>query len=366
MQAMIALKKLSLKTLVFTAAAYALPASAQLACSFSPSNPSLNFGSVDVLQPGPKQQSLTWTMNCNHVGVSSGQRGKICMHINEGTGALGSGATDFYTPRILKSAAGNYAGFQIFKNSYTAPIWGTNYAIPHYTNKAIQVPMPSGTGQSSGPIAVNLYGQMADFVSPITDGTTTLATVPPGVYTSDFSGANTYFITSLRNIISGYADDDCSPAGTFGSRTGTFPFTVTATVIASCKITVPPNDINFGTQAGTATNLQGSTAVSVQCTRTTPYSIGLSPGNGNTAGAGVMNATSPVGNTDTVPYQLRQAAGMSGAIWGDIAPPSIGANRVEGTGLGSSASNYTIYATVPSANSAAGNYQDKVTMTVHY
>jgi spore coat protein U-like protein len=63
---------------------------------------------------------------------------------------------------------------------------------------------------------------------------------------------------------------------------------------------------------------------------------------------------------DLVAYQLRQAAGMGGAVWGKDAT-----NDVNDTGTGND-KNHTIYATVASADAPAGSYQDLVTVTVNY
>ena len=119
-------------------------------------------------------------------------------------------------------------------------------------------------------------------------------------------------------------------------------------------------DIDFGTQSGTASNLQGATALAVQCTRTTPYFIGLKPGNNNSNGDGLM-----LKGVDQIAYQLRQGPGMSGTPWGNTATSFAVGNGVAGTGTGAVVS-HPIYATVPSADAPIGNYSDTVTVTVNY
>ena len=64
---------------------------------------------------------------------------------------------------------------------------------------------------------------------------------------------------------------------------------------------------------------------------------------------------------DTVGYQLRQATGMSAAVWGN----TVGTNTVSGTGTGLPIST-PVFATVPSANSAPAAYADTVTINVAY
>ena len=76
--------------------------------------------------------------------------------------------------------------------------------------------------------------------------------------------------------------------------------------------------------------------------------------------------TAPVtGNTDSVPYQLRSAPGMTGTIWGNTATSSSVGNGVSGGGNGT-AQSITVYATTPSANFTPDSYADTVTVTVNY
>ena len=363
MQQITRLKNLPLKTLALAGlmTAFSVAASA-LTCSTS-GTPTVDFGTVDVLSGIYPTASQTITITCTKPGIESGRETRQCLNIGEGTGSsVGIGGPNAYSPRILKSddANGNGTGFQIYQDGGYSTFWGTDSGFPPNKQDPDQVRRPAFFTSYSQ--SHTLYMRM----EPLSTGinlTTSLQTTPPGIYKSDFSGIHTSFKAPMRTVTLAI-EQNCSDL--YLGTTGEFPFKVQATVLPNCKITTPAADIDFGTQAGTATNLQGTTAVAVQCTRTTPYFIGLRPGNGNTAGAGVMSATSPVGNTDTVPYQLRQATGMNGTIWGNTAISSAVGNGVAGTGLGSSAISYPIYATVPTANRAAGSYQDTVTITVNY
>lgn len=96
----------------------------------------------------------------------------------------------------------------------------------------------------------------------------------------------------------------------------------------------------------------------VACSNNTPYTIGLQPSNGNTAGSGVMAGTGS--NTDKVPYQLSSTPGPSGTVWGNTS-----LNTVAGNGTGTTTT-YPVYATVPSANYTPDNYADTVTIAVTY
>lgn len=161
-----------------------------------------------------------------------------------------------------------------------------------------------------------------------------------------------------------------SAAAFAATNPATATFDVKLTVLKACSVLAgASSDIDFGSQDSTATNLQNSNTISVTCSKNTPYTIGLTPGNSNTAGAGVMAAqnVAPVtGNTDTVAYQLRSTAGLTGTVWGNT--NSDGAtvgNGVSGTGNGA-AKSHTVYATVPNVNVTPDAYKDTVTVTVRY
>lgn len=358
MQAMIALKKFPLKTLALAGlmALGAMPATAAIDCTLTPGSPNVTFNINDILDSNADRQ-LAIPLNVSCTKSGSGARvGYFCMRIGQGSAGTPAGAS--YTNRWLAKGT-DYAGFQIYKDAGYSQIWGSNEpaapATPNFYKLTFNA-LLSDTDTFSMPLYTALKG-----IFPSVGGVSSIKNLAPGTYTSTFNDV----YTEWQARTGGAVTSSCTGLS-LDDRVRAFSFTATANIAAQCKITTAAADINFGTQAGTATNLQGSTAVAVQCTRTTPYFIGLRPGNGNTAGAGVMNATSPVGNTDSVPYQLRQAVGMSGAIWGDTATTTTEGNGVAGTGKGDTADAYTIYATVPSANSTPGNYQDTVTMTVNY
>ena len=143
-------------------------------------------------------------------------------------------------------------------------------------------------------------------------------------------------------------------------------FQVKITIQKSCTITAgSASDIDLGTHPATDTNITGSNTISVNCSKTTPYFIGLLPSNSNSTGAGVMSSTSGGSNTDTVPYQLRSTSGMAGTIWGDTATATAVGNGVAGTGTGAAVT-HTVYATVPSANFTPDSYADTVTVHVNF
>lgn len=141
-------------------------------------------------------------------------------------------------------------------------------------------------------------------------------------------------------------------------------FDISVTIAKTCSVTTDSSsDIDLGTVFSTATNTLGSGAITVNCSKSTPYYVGLAPSNANATGAGVMAGTG--GNTDTIPYQLSSTTGPSGTVWGNTANSTTVGNGVSGTGTGSDQT-LTAYATVASANYTPDTYTDTVTVNVNY
>ncbi len=117
------------------------------------------------------------------------------------------------------------------------------------------------------------------------------------------------------------------------ASTASGTFQITVTIQKACTVTAGAAfNITLGTVAATATNTLGNNTITVNCSKTTPYFIGLAPSNSSTAGAGTLSGTA--GNTDTVPYQLSSTSGPSGTVWGNTATASSVGNGVSGTGTG--------------------------------
>ena len=135
-------------------------------------------------------------------------------------------------------------------------------------------------------------------------------------------------------------------------------FDVTIDIEATCSVTAgSAADIDMGSVLSTATDVTGSGTITVNCSKTTPYSVGLAPSNGDDSGAGTMAPLTTSG--DPVPYQLRQGS-TSGSVWGNTE-----ASGVSGTGIGAD-QDLAVYVSVPSANYAPDTYSDEVTVTVNY
>lgn len=153
----------------------------------------------------------------------------------------------------------------------------------------------------------------------------------------------------------------CSAAAVASAASTSSSFGVSTTVNAICVInsagalTFTAFDPSQGAQASTS-------SISVNCTNTTPFNIGLNAGTGT--GATVASRVMTSG-ANTLTYSLYQDSGHA-SVWGN----TVGTNTVAGTGAGMAAGNAitkTVYGLIPSQpNTVPGNYADTVTVTVTY
>lgn len=146
----------------------------------------------------------------------------------------------------------------------------------------------------------------------------------------------------------------CVSATAASAATATASMSVTASVQATC--TVSATGLSFGTYV--SAQLDASTTLSVSCTNTTPYNIGLDVGTGTGATVSSRKMTS---GAQTLTYSVYSDSGRA-TVWG----PTIGTNTVTGTGNGS-AQSFTVYGRIPSGQlPTPGSYSDTVTATVTY
>ncbi len=179
---------------------------------------------------------------------------------------------------------------------------------------------------------------------------------------------------SVTNYADNYANGDTAVSvnsvagntapGSCGSQDNTnyFPFNVTALVQKNCTVTAG-STLNLGTVAAGAASPSGSNTLSVSCSNTTPYYVGLAPSNANTVGQGVMKGNTS-GNNDTVAYTLYSNSGLS-TVWGNTASATSAGNGMAGTGNGLSQT-LTVYAKATTTDVTPDTYTDTVTVSVNY
>lgn len=164
--------------------------------------------------------------------------------------------------------------------------------------------------------------------------------------------------------------------GAAGAQAASTPANLTAASTFQVKMTITPactvaaTDIALPSVAAqsAAVTQSASNTITVNCSKGTPFYVGLAPSNNSTVGAGTMAGTGS--NTDKVPYQLYSSASFTSAnVWGNTATSSSVGNGKSGTGAGmasAKAVSFTAYAQATNADFTPDNYTDTVTVNVNY
>ncbi|WP_205746093.1 MULTISPECIES: Csu type fimbrial protein [Dyella] len=146
------------------------------------------------------------------------------------------------------------------------------------------------------------------------------------------------------------------------NATATANFNVTLTLTAGC--TIAANPLNFGSAGVLGTAINQQTTLSITCTNTTPYNVGLDAGSVPTSTiANRLMAGTAAGNTgSTVQFQLFTDVART-TIWGN----TPGTDTVTGTGTGVTQT-LTVYGQVPvqAFTPRPDNYLTSITATVNF
>lgn len=128
---------------------------------------------------------------------------------------------------------------------------------------------------------------------------------------------------------------------------------VSATVNANCIISAPA--LAFGTYSGSAATATSN--LSVTCTNTTPYNVGLNAGATNGA---TVTTRQMLNGTAALNYTLLSGS-ATGPNWGNTTGSWVG-----GTGNGA-AQTLTVYGSIPAGQYVTpGSYADTIVATVNY
>ncbi len=132
-------------------------------------------------------------------------------------------------------------------------------------------------------------------------------------------------------------------------------FEVTANEGSTCAISA--TNLSFGDY--TQAQLDGQSAITLSCTNTTPWAVGLSQGTSPGATVTTRKMTGPGGAS--LPYALFQDAART-VNWGN----TVGIDTVHGTGTGD-AQTLNVYGRVPALQTAgSGIYQDMIIATLTF
>lgn len=145
-----------------------------------------------------------------------------------------------------------------------------------------------------------------------------------------------------------------SPLQAQAATTTTTTFNVSATVQATCSITA--TSMAFGVYTGALIN--STSSLSVTCTNTTAYNIGLDAG---TALGATVTTRKMSNGAATVGYGLFRDGGRT-SNWGN----TVGSDTASGTGNGV-VQGVTVYGQMAAGQIAApGPYSDTITAIVSY
>jgi len=215
------------------------------------------------------------------------------------------------------------------------------------------VPLDAGTGvgatetirKMTGPGGAELsYQVFQDAARTINWGNTT---------GTELTGTGNTNITFYSQIPAGQYVVPGTYTDTLTTATATF--TVTAVVAKDC--TVSATNLAFGNYAGALIN--STSTISVTCTSTTAYNVGLNAG--LATGATVTNRSMTGPGSALLSYKLFSNSGHT-TNWGN----TVGTDTVAGTGNGV-IQPLTVYGQVPAGQFVTpGSYTDTITATVTY
>jgi spore coat protein U-like protein len=306
-------------------------AAATMSCTMTFST--VAFGSFDVLAGSEVDTTGTATVSCTGAAASTAYR--FCSDVRPGPDAVGNQRNMWMSPSYL-------AGFNLYYDAAHLNAWG-NYIQP-YLGGGYQFDLTS-----------NVSGQISGTVTVYAAAPSGQQTVVPGAYTE--------YMASVYNNLLQYGSTTSGGSCPVGGSTIQVSFYVTGTVITNCNVN--GGTLNFGTTSYLTSNIDATATITVQCTNTTPYSLGID--NGANASASQRRVSAGGGNY--VNYGLYTDAGRSNA-WVGTTSSSNCTNGTSscylGTGAGST-QNVTVYGRVPpQPEPALGSYSDTVVVTLTY
>jgi spore coat protein U-like protein len=134
------------------------------------------------------------------------------------------------------------------------------------------------------------------------------------------------------------------------AATATAPIAVSATVVATCVVSATA--MGFGNYTGVVAT--ATSTVTVQCTNTTPYTVGLNAGTSSGSSVTARKMTGAVGIY------------LNYGLYSDAAYQNNFVTTASLTGNGSGQP-ITVYGSVPAGQYVApGSYNDTITATVTY
>ena len=312
----------------------ARPAAAAMSCTNAFSN--MQFGSFDVLAGAAVTTSGIGTISCT--GATPNATYQFCVSVRTGPDAVGN-------QRNMISGS-NTLAFNLYWNAADTYPYG-NYSSD-YLGGGEPVTLQAN---SSGVISVS--------------GTAYYGVVPGGQQ-SVVPGSYTEYMAQVSSQNIQYGSLSSAGSCPIGAYSSEFSFYVYATVIPNCNISTI-SGLNFATSSALAANADATGSISVQCTNTSPYSIGLD--NGSHA-SGSQRRMYSAATGQYISYNLYTDSARSSAWTGSTSASSCTGGSgtcALGTGTGATQPAVTVYGRVPPQTTPAlGTYTDTVVVTVTY
>ena len=282
-------------------------------------SPVLDFGTPDPFAGG--NVNTTATLNWSCTKDSPGQPSfTLCFFVSPDT----NGNID---PRYLTRAGVQTLPFNVYSDAtYTTVMQPTVDGFP------VIVDIPNrGPDTVSG--SITLFGSLP---GPLP------ANVQTGVH-------QTVMANSQVHIVAGTSANACG--STKQAPDNIYTLTAQVEIPNQCQLTA--TDLDFGTQATPLAQTDSQSSITVRCTNTTLFSVGLD--------GGLTGNRELTSGGNTVAYELYQDAGRT-TVWDN----STG--RQPGTGLGTtSAIQMTVFGRLfANPTAAEGVYTDTVTVDVTF
>lgn len=301
---------------------WAQPARAAATCAATTMTDAA-FGSPTLLPGGSVDTTATLSFSCT--GMQAGTY-TYCLSLDAGSGGRSG------NNRLMTSGGGATITYSFYQDAARSIPWGsrTDPSLGGIPGQVITSnDKPSGTQ--------TIYARV----------TAGQSTVPPGSYSSSFSGSDVQFYRLDKQ------DSDCV-SGAFDNKAPIVSPGFSATVAPTADCLVSVGSLAFGTTGSLRQPIDATATVGAKCTNGTPYSIALDNGqSGSSPGARKMTD-----NAAAITYALYLDSARS-QLWG-------GSQTATGTGTGTTRS-FTIYGRVPAqAEPRPATYSDNVVVTLSY
>ncbi|QDQ81101.1 spore coat protein U domain-containing protein [Paraburkholderia megapolitana] len=289
---------------------------------------SVNFGSVSPISRSAVSATGTVSVTCTWPVITLTPYVQVCLNL---------GGT---SPRSLVNGT-NQMQYDLYQDSAHSLAWGSIY----YGTTPIPLTLTKPALGTSATQSVTIYGQIAS-------NQPTVPTVGNSstIYTQTFGGTST-------SINYGFYLLGAPSCTSLTSAGGSFPFSVSATVVNNCNITA--TNISFAASSVLNSALSATGSITAQCTNSDAYRIAL---NGGISGNVVARTMQRSGGGGAVNYQLYTDAAHT-TTWGD---GTAGTTMVTATGSGNQQV-ISVYGVVPPQTTPApGSYSDTITATISF